>query len=111
MTRLLQHFRRRGDLWQVNDELRAKVTFEVRNLVSISRDMGQFDIVLCRNVLLHFDSETRRLVLDRLSEMLADDGYLALGGAERIGGLCPALQPAPTIPFTFTRREKTLATI
>lgn len=110
VTRLLQHFRQRGEVWQVKDELRSKVTFEVQNLVSISRTIGQFDIVLCRNVLLHFDAGTRRLVLDRLSDTLADDGYLALGGAERIGDLCPALQAVSTIPFTFIRREMALST-
>ena len=40
------------------------------------------DIVLLRNVLSYFDGETRKNVLQRVSRLLREDGYLFLGSAE-----------------------------
>ena len=103
VAQLLRHFSRRGELWQVSDQLRARVVFETRNLMSFAPDAGRFDIVFCRNVLFYFDVATKRRVLHQFGRVLAEDGLLALGGAERIGDLCPALRPDATAPFVFIR--------
>ncbi len=103
VTLLLRHFTRRDDLWQVNDALRSRVTFKVGNLLSIPHDAGSIDLVFCRNVLFYFEAERRRGVLHRLAEVLASDGRLVLGGAERIADLCPQLQADPLTSFIFER--------
>ena len=92
VAQLLRHFNRKDDLWQVNDYLRAKVTFKPQNLLSIPSEISQFDIIFCRNVLFYFDTATKRRVLQRLASVLAEDGFLTLGGAERVIDLCPALE-------------------
>ena len=45
---------------------------------------GQFDLILCRNVLLYFDSQVRSRAFSRLSDALARDGKLLLGGGETV---------------------------
>jgi hypothetical protein len=40
------------------------------------------DLVLIRNVMIYFDVETKKAILDRLTRLLRPDGYLLLGGAE-----------------------------
>jgi chemotaxis protein methyltransferase CheR len=57
------------------------VRFERRNLLE-PPPAGPWDIVLCRNVLMYFDASTRRDVVERLLDVLADDGYLLVGYAE-----------------------------
>ncbi len=100
---LLRHFTRQGELWQIGDHLRGRVTFRTHNLMSVAPEGGRFDVVFCRNVLFYFDAVTKRRVLHQFSRVLADDGILALGGAERIGDLCPALRPDATAAFVFNR--------
>ena len=101
VTLLLRHFTRKGDVWQVNDALRARIGFRAQNLMSIPHDAASFDLVFCRNVLFYLEIERKRAVLQRLAEVVAKDGMLVLGGAERIADLCPQLQADPATPFIF----------
>ena len=101
---LLRYFRRDGDLWQISDHLRAKTTFRAHNLVAGVPDLGPFDAIFCRNVLIYFDVATKQRVLASLHGSLADDGYLALGGAESVGGLSDGLAAVPGQRFLFQKR-------
>jgi chemotaxis protein methyltransferase CheR len=103
VTLLLRYFQRVGESWQISDYLRAKVAFSTLNLMQGFKDIGRFDIVFCRNVLIYFDAETKARVLTRLTDAMADDGYLALGGAERIGGLCAGLKPDGERQFLYVK--------
>ena len=105
VAQLLRHFNRKNDSWQISDYLRAKVTFRPQNLMSIQPNMGEFDIIFCRNVLFYFEADTKRRVLNRLSSVLAKDGFLALGGAERINDLCPSLEADRTGPFVYVHAQ------
>ncbi len=49
-------------------------------------------MIFCRNVLIYFDQPTKAAVLDRLSRVLAPDGYLYLGGAETVLGISDKFQ-------------------
>jgi chemotaxis protein methyltransferase CheR len=100
---LLRYFRREGDFWHIADHLRAKVTFRPQNLVTGFRDLGAFDVVFCRNVLIYFDVATKRRVLANLAGSLAPDGCLALGAAESVGGLSDTLAPVPGQRFLFRK--------
>jgi chemotaxis protein methyltransferase CheR len=44
--------------------------------------MPMWDLVLIRNVMIYFESEAKRAILERVAHRLAKDGYLLLGGAE-----------------------------
>jgi chemotaxis protein methyltransferase CheR len=57
--------------------------------------MGRFDVIFCRNVLIYFDVEAKRLTLERMAAGLNDGGYLVLGGAETVMGVTDAFLPAP----------------
>ncbi len=106
---LLRYFRRAGDLWHISDYLRAKVSFKTHNLMSDARELGTFDIIFCRNVLIYFDVATKTRVLGSLADALADDGFLVLGAAERVGGLYDGLHSKPQQSFVFEKDRSVAA--
>ena len=60
--------------------------FQVHNLLEPMAHPGQFDIVLCRNVLLYLNAERRSLVFERIADSMATDGWLMLGAGETVIG-------------------------
>ena len=105
ITMLLRYFQQKGERWQIVEYLRSRVQFEERNLVSDFSDLGKFDVIFCRNVLIYFDVPTKRRVLDRLYHCLADGGYLVLGAAETVLGLSDQLAPHPQHLGLIQRRS------
>src|SRR6476646_2683600 len=82
------HFAPSGEATtRVGAPARRLVRFVQHNLV---RDaipapgVGGFDVVLCRNVLIYFDTPTVAIVVDRLRESLRPDGTLVLGAADTL---------------------------
>ena len=84
---LIKHFAQVGEMWQIEPKLRAMVKYRQLNLLSDFNHLGRFDLIFCRNVLIYFDQVTKIDVLDRLSGVIASDGYLVLGAAETVVGL------------------------
>ncbi len=84
---LLKYFTQDGEMWRLSPEIRAMVQFRPLNLLADFSRNGIFDLVVCRNVLIYFDQETKTEVIDRLSRVIAPDGYLILGAAETTIGL------------------------
>lgn len=93
--RLRRWFQPEGDGWRVAPELRRMVTFRAHNLLDGPAGPGPFDVVFCRNVLIYFDVERKRAVLERIARVLAPDGLLFLGSAETVIGVTAAFAPAP----------------
>ena len=85
---LVKHFEQVGDQWRIKPELRRMVDFRLFNLLGDLAPLGQFDIILCRNVLIYFDLATKTRVLEAMHQRLPQDGALILGGAESVFGIC-----------------------
>lgn len=90
---LVKYFQQDGDRWQLSEKIRRMVTFREFNLLQDPRALGSFDIVFCRNVLIYFDQDTKRKVLEGVSRQIAPDGYLYLGGAETVISITDKFQP------------------
>jgi chemotaxis protein methyltransferase CheR len=90
---LVKYFAQVGDLWQIDASIRSMVRYREFNLLNDPRELGQFDVIFCRNVLIYFDQPTKSLVLDRLARQLPEDGTLFLGAAETVLGLCDRFKP------------------
>jgi chemotaxis protein methyltransferase CheR len=79
---LVKYFDRAGMGWTVKPELKQNIDFRQLNLVTPWPPMPRMDIIFIRNVLIYFDVETKRLIFNRLAQLLKPDGYLFLGAAE-----------------------------
>ncbi|HEY0326001.1 MAG TPA: CheR family methyltransferase, partial [Allosphingosinicella sp.] len=87
ILQMVRWFGEEGDgSWQISDKLRDMVRFEVRNIVERPPEPKQFDMILCRNVLLYFAPDMRRLAFSRMADALAPHGALMLGAAETVIG-------------------------
>ncbi|KPC50695.1 CheR family methyltransferase [Amantichitinum ursilacus] len=53
------------------------------------RQVGQVDVIFCRNLLIYFDEVSRRLAADHLFEVLAPGGYICLGHSESMSRISP----------------------
>lgn len=92
---LMKYFDRVDQSWRLKPAIRSKVKFRTCNLLEPFTDLGQFDVIFCRNVLIYFDAATKRNVLERLANQVAGDGYLVLGGAETVLDLTQRFAAAP----------------
>lgn len=72
---------------KVKDELKRMVTYKRFNLLSDTVPSQGFDVVLCRNVLIYFDNNTKTDVINRLYNAVKWDGYFIIGGAESLNNI------------------------
>ena len=86
ITQMIRWFEEVDGGWRAVEPLRKPVRFQVHNLVEPPPHPGQFDIVLCRNVLLYLNAERRAQVFDRIADAMAPDGSLMLGAGETVIG-------------------------
>lgn len=86
VLQMLRWFDQVGDNWSVKRSLVAKIRFQRHNLLDPVPFAGRADVILCRNVLLYFTPERRRIAFSRLHSACAPDGYLMLGAGETVIG-------------------------
>lgn len=83
-----RHFIPSGrNLWQLRPEFRSLVRFDRHNILSLLEgtsplQYSEFDLILCRNVLIYFHPDTAVRVVRSLRDCLRDEGWMLLGHAE-----------------------------
>lgn len=87
ITMLIQYFEQKNDKWQVRDSLRAGVQFKQANLLGDLSGLGMFDIVFCRNALVHFDADKKSEALTQLHDRMQPHAVLCLGKGETLYGV------------------------
>ena len=86
IAQMIKWFEEYDGGWRAVEPLRRHVHFQVHNLLEPMSHPGQFDIVLCRNVLLYLNAERRSQVFDRIASAMAPDGWLMMGAGETVIG-------------------------
>ena len=92
---LVKYFKQTGEIWQINADIRAMVQHRPLNLLHDFAQLGVFDVIFCRNVLIYFDQETKINIFGRLAKASESDGFLVLGAAETVVGLTDVFKPFP----------------
>jgi len=93
ITHLMKYFTQAEDKWQINDDVKSMIKFENFNLLKSMAGLGSFDVIFCRNVLIYFDDKTKNEVLTKMANLLPNDGFVILGGAETVLGICDKFVP------------------
>lgn len=108
ITILVKYFKQTGDKWLLDSSIRSMVQFRHFNLLERMGGLGSFDVVFCRNVLIYFDQDTKKTVLDNVSQLMPKDGALFLGGAETVLGVTESFKPITGRRGIYQKTDGTL---
>jgi chemotaxis protein methyltransferase CheR len=108
---LTKYFKQVQDRWQLSAEIRSAVQFREFNLLNDPRQLGTFDVVFCRNVLIYFDRPTKEQVLGRIADRLPEDGILFLGGSETVLGISDRFEQLSNESGLYRRAARATAPV
>ncbi len=91
---LLKYFSKADTKWALKDEVKKQVEFRQMNLVKPWPILPMFDVVFIRNVMIYFDTDTKKAILKRIRQCLQPQGVLFLGTAETTMNIDPDWVPA-----------------
>ncbi|AEG49340.1 MCP methyltransferase, CheR-type [Sphingobium chlorophenolicum L-1] len=106
---LLKWFEPAGDDWCANAALRQMIDFRTDNLFDARAPMGEYDLLLCRNVLLYFTPERRQSVLSLLARHSHAGSVLLLGAGETVIGHSDDFVPHAEFRGGYGRRASAAA--
>ncbi|WP_168714460.1 CheR family methyltransferase [Metabacillus litoralis] len=78
-----KYLKKEGTNYKVSDEIMKTVTFKKQNLLSDPFD-SQFDLIVCRNVLIYFTEEAKEVLYSKFSGALKRQGVFFVGSTEQI---------------------------
>jgi len=94
----LKGVRSQEGMFVIDKRLRAHTRFLRINLNEKLPEIGPFDVIFLRNVMIYFDQETKRKVVARLVQKLRPQGYFIVGHSETLNGINEELKAVhPTI--------------
>ena len=99
---LARFFATDGERWRPTAELRALVSFEVGDLLTLRPPAGAYDLVLCRNTVIYFNEDVRDALHARLADALRPGGVLVVGATERVTAP-ETIGLHATAPFTYAK--------
>jgi len=89
MKRTRQWFNKQGEIYSVKPELKENIDFSVFDLFSKQFSsppvsiFGDFDLIVCANLLFYYKPEFREVILEKTGKCIAKGGYLITGETER----------------------------
>ena len=93
-----KYFVKQSDgLYRVNDSIRKNVVFKYHNLMDKINFKKKFDLIMCRNVMIYFDDETKSKLCHRFYDATVNGGYLYIGHAESAPDDMPYIKESPSI--------------
>lgn len=82
----------------IEPKLQQKVSFSQVNLNTILPKIGQFDFIFLRNILIYFNMDTKRQIVNRVVSTLKPGGLFFIGHSETLKGVTDLVkQVKPTI--------------
>ncbi len=78
--------------FMMKPELRGRINFRQINLNEALPALGLFDVIFLRNVMIYFDIDTKRQVVQRILPLLKPGGYFIVSHSENLNGVSDALK-------------------
>ncbi|MBW8349084.1 protein-glutamate O-methyltransferase CheR [Bacillus sp. IITD106] len=80
---ITKFFKKEGTVYKIDEEIKKTVHFRKLNLLGDPFN-EDFDLIVCRNVLIYFTEEAKDALYKKFANALADDGVLFVGSTEQI---------------------------
>lgn len=111
-----RYFTPRDARWRFRKNLAGHVEFRWLNLAenaypSPASGIANLDLIVCRNVLIYFDFQIAREVMERLAACLRPGGWLILGPSDPPVEANPDLEPVITTDGVYYRRREAVGRI
>lgn len=102
---LEKYFIKEGDKWKVIPQIKKYMEFQKQNLIEKFINPDCFNLVLCRNVLIYQNIESKKQILKKLSDSIISGGYLVLGAGESLLGLSSDFEQEVIDGAVFYRKK------
>ncbi len=83
---IARYFKQDGEYYEVRESLKKLVVFDYHNLKHES-GLTAVDVIFCRNVMIYFDMDEQKLLVDKFRRAINPHGYLFIGHAETLQGI------------------------
>ena len=92
--------------WMVKPTLKELITFRRINLQESPWQINtEFDIIFCRNVMIYFNAETQKTLIERFAEKLTPEGNLIIGHSESLFGISDRFKPLGETVYGFSNPQ------
>lgn len=98
---LLEGFDESAGQFRIDQAIRQRVTFAQVNLMEPLPTLEPFDVIFLRNVLIYFDKEAKKRIVESISQRLRKGGLLFIGHAETLSGITDVLKSV--VPTVYMR--------
>lgn len=84
-----KYFQKEDNRYLLDEKIKDRVAFKTMSLIDANAQyrMKHFDIIFCTNVLIYFDTKSKKTALDELYESLNPNAYLLIGYSETLFGI------------------------
>lgn len=91
---LNMYFSYNNGLYELVDDVKNRVVFYLGNVLdqAFMKQLGRFDVIFARNMLIYFDDAARKKVVNVFYEMLNPNGCVFLGNTESMQRITPIFQ-------------------
>ncbi len=83
----LKGVRKHDGFFLVDESLKRHVEFRHMNLLDKWERLGQFDVVFLRNVMIYFDTPTKKTLAERIAKHMQPQAHLYIGHSESLNGV------------------------
>jgi len=102
---LNKYFEKKPDGFQIRDEIMQIIRFDYHNL-KYDSGLRNMDVIFCRNVIIYFDAEAQRNVINRFYDSMKDYSFLFIGHSESLFGMNTQFQFVKTEWTTLYKKQR-----
>jgi len=81
---MLSYFARVGEDWVITETLRKQITFRETHLLRLPKDLGRYNVIICRDVVSRFQAKVRIGFTRKIAQHIKEQGYLLIGSGEEL---------------------------